>query len=848
MSSTRRLAAIMFTDIAGYTALMQTDEPRAIAIRQRHREVFERQHTAYRGQIVQYYGDGTLSVFDSAVDAVACAVAMQREFQAEPVVPLRIGLHTGDILITETEVIGDGVNLASRVESMAVPGAVLVSESVFDQIKNQPEFKGTSLGLFTFKNVVKPIEVFAIVNEGLQVPNPKNLEGKFLKRTSAEQTWLQRLPIWAKYAGGLVLFLLLAPFIYAPLINLFEAEASSRTIEFTDASGQTVVQEIIPREERREVYLGHFEVSKSDSALEWAGYGLPHALIFDLDQNPYCNTHFEEQKFETALSAQLSAAVAQGTDWLLRGSVQREAAGFSAQVALHRVPSGQLEETFTVKAASLLPLVDSISQALRPALGLTPEQWSATPDLPLSEVLTRVPAAYESYAKAIYDASRRQNPNYLYLMERAVQLDSTFAWAAFTYASVLYYYQRRGEQVRRYLDLALAQIDRMPELYSVYARQLNYKVKGENEKALQLLQLMTQLEPDNTTHWVQLITEAFTQNQYQVSLEAIARSRALQQDQNSTMILEAKSLLLLGRASEGLAVIDAYLRDHPEDEPGMLLKGQILLALHRLPEAKQLFQQGSLLFDNTTPFEDMLAHCTYAEAHAPMTEEEVAPFLGQYWVSNLTQFQFTLSWVIDQLSFQAPSQARFLLYPLTDSTFGTVHSIRAEFGRDEQGNVTYMRVDQGFNRGTLLATPVKEAVATLFEAFRDNDFDRAEALIEPALAAAPQDSFIMLMAQHLSYRREPAFLKQKEQYARLGGIYAGKGYEFRITVRDRNLFYEQLNNTQGLDPFQLYPFKPGHFFILENVRFYLQFEADALSFHYFGKGVKLEAERISDLP
>ena len=128
--STRRLAAIMFTDIAGYTALMQTDEPKAIALRTRHREVFERQHERYRGQIVQYYGDGTLSVFDSAVDAVACAVAMQREFQQEPVVPLRIGLHTGDILISDTEVIGDGVNLASRVESMAVRGAVLVAESV----------------------------------------------------------------------------------------------------------------------------------------------------------------------------------------------------------------------------------------------------------------------------------------------------------------------------------------------------------------------------------------------------------------------------------------------------------------------------------------------------------------------------------------------------------------------------------------------------------------------------------------------------------------------------------------------------------------------------------------------
>ena len=125
--SQRRLAAIMFTDIAGYTAMMQQNEARAIELRQRHREVFERQHAAHRGQIIQYYGDGTLSVFDSAVDAAACAVAMQREFALPPEVPLRIGIHSGDILISETEVIGDGVNLASRVESMAEVGSVLVT-------------------------------------------------------------------------------------------------------------------------------------------------------------------------------------------------------------------------------------------------------------------------------------------------------------------------------------------------------------------------------------------------------------------------------------------------------------------------------------------------------------------------------------------------------------------------------------------------------------------------------------------------------------------------------------------------------------------------------------------------
>lgn len=100
----RKLVAIMFTDIVGYTALMQTDEAEAIRIRSRHREVFEQQHQVYRGKIIQYYGDGTLSIFDSAVQAADCATKIQQQLQrSKPVVPLRIGLHLGDIVFGKTK-------------------------------------------------------------------------------------------------------------------------------------------------------------------------------------------------------------------------------------------------------------------------------------------------------------------------------------------------------------------------------------------------------------------------------------------------------------------------------------------------------------------------------------------------------------------------------------------------------------------------------------------------------------------------------------------------------------------------------------------------------------------------
>ena len=92
---TRRLAAIMFTDIVGYTALMHGDEAVATTARARHRAVFRQQHELHHGEIVQYYGDGTLSVFQSAIEAAKCAVAIQRLLREGEPLPLRTGLHMG---------------------------------------------------------------------------------------------------------------------------------------------------------------------------------------------------------------------------------------------------------------------------------------------------------------------------------------------------------------------------------------------------------------------------------------------------------------------------------------------------------------------------------------------------------------------------------------------------------------------------------------------------------------------------------------------------------------------------------------------------------------------------------
>ncbi|MEP6793080.1 MAG: helix-turn-helix domain-containing protein [Saprospiraceae bacterium] len=174
----RQLAAIMFTDIVGYTALMHGDEAVATSVRARHREVFRQQHEIHHGEIVQYYGDGTLSVFKSAIEAALCAIVIQRLLQEGDPVPLRIGLHMGDIVFNNTEVYGDGVNLASRIQSIGVAGSILLSGKLNDELKNHHDITTVSIGHFELKNITHPVEIFAITNQGIIIPQSSELNGK----------------------------------------------------------------------------------------------------------------------------------------------------------------------------------------------------------------------------------------------------------------------------------------------------------------------------------------------------------------------------------------------------------------------------------------------------------------------------------------------------------------------------------------------------------------------------------------------------------------------------------------------------------------------------------------------
>ncbi len=158
----RRLAAIMFSDIVGSTAVTARSEPAGLALRDRHRDLVRSQVDRYHGRFIEAPGDECLATFESALDSVNCALAMQQALEDAADLQVRIGIHMGETVFRGDEVFGDGVNIAARIITLAEPTEVYVSTEVADALRNQPSLELSSRGEHELKNVGRPIVVFEV--------------------------------------------------------------------------------------------------------------------------------------------------------------------------------------------------------------------------------------------------------------------------------------------------------------------------------------------------------------------------------------------------------------------------------------------------------------------------------------------------------------------------------------------------------------------------------------------------------------------------------------------------------------------------------------------------------------
>ncbi|MBX2826753.1 MAG: hypothetical protein KTR22_01235 [Flavobacteriaceae bacterium] len=500
MSSVRQLAAIMFTDIEGYTAVMGNDEEQAISIRNKHRSIFDHTHSAFEGKIVQYFGDGTLSIFTSAVQAVECALELQLAFiQAE--LPVRIGIHMGDIVYSQEDIIGDAVNIASRIESCAMAGSILISDKVHDQIRNQPQIKTEFLDAFEFKNVEGTIPLFAITNEGLKVPDRKTIKGKLKEplQTNSVKPYRRRHWFGIGVASALLLFFLYFQFFSGP--NPPD-DLSIAVLPFENLS--TDPDSDLFRDGITEDLLT--QLSKLSTL----------RVISRKSVDRYRDSNVPIQEIAKELNVSL----------ILEGSIRKK--GDQVRVSAHLIKTENEEQlwadTYDKTLTDIFTIQTEISEEIVNSLeiNLTSNEQSK-----ISEIQTQNIEAYKLFLMGRKEADKRNRESIaksIQLYEQALELDPNYAEAMAEIANSIYletYYANRDPEeaantAKTYLERAEKINDKVVRIYSVLG--LINNIEGKYDQAKAAFERAITISPNDVTTRRQYSTFFYYNRQYEEQL------------------------------------------------------------------------------------------------------------------------------------------------------------------------------------------------------------------------------------------------------------------------------------------------------------------------------------------
>ena len=403
MTQARDLAAIMFTDIVGYTAIMQANEQKAVAVIKQYNSTLEKLVHQFNGQVINYYGDGSLCIFSNAVDAANCSLDLQKELKSDPGVPLRIGLHIGEVFFENEKALGDGVNVASRIQSLGQENTILVSAEFYDKIKNNSSFSTISLGQFNFKNVTKPLEVSALRNEGLFIPQRSKMEGKLKKKSGKRQITIA--------ASLIILFCAAGFFIYK---TFFTGKAESRSNDQSIAV--LPFMDMSPAKDQE-----YFSDGMSEELLILLSKIQGLKVISRTSSFSFKGKNIDVRRIGENL----------GVANILEGSIRKSGNTIRITAQLIEVSKGtQLwSETYDRELKDIFALQDEISKIIVDILKI---KLSGKQTNQLAGSFTKNPEAYEDYLKGRYHWNTRTDEGIKKAIEYfkdAIRKDSNYAAA-----------------------------------------------------------------------------------------------------------------------------------------------------------------------------------------------------------------------------------------------------------------------------------------------------------------------------------------------------------------------------------------------------------------------------------
>ena len=591
----RRLTAILAADVAGYSRLMGVDEEETLArLKAPRREVVDHRIGEHRGRIVKTTGDGLLAEFASVVDAVRCAVEIQdgmakRNADVPPDrrIEFRVGINVGDIIIDESDIFGDGVNVAARLEALAQPGGICVSRMARDQVRDKLALTFEDLGEQQVKNIARPVRAYRIVTDAA------------VRQAATPALGGRRRVLRRVIAAGTAALILLA--IGAAASRRFYPPHPAPT-----AAGPPAAPSSLP--DKPSIAVLPFANLSGDPAQDYLADGLTDNLVDALAQNPglFVIARNATLNYRGKAVAPQAAAKDLGVRYVLEGSVQKsgDRVRVTAQLIDAVNDNHLLSQKYDRDLTNLFALEDDLSLQIAGALdvqlrGGTIARGMAhdTRNLEAWESLVKATQTYFRFNPA--DAREAQR-----VAQRAVDLDPNYL-AAWQFLAFTYFEQA---------DLGWVQ-DRIAALNR--ARQLNDKVlqldpasagpywlrarlemlpdlpEYDPEAALRDARKSVELAPnDDPSHWTLGVVLFLLGHFDEAAAEFATTLRLNPHPYIWESGFHAVALSATGHYKEAVAEIEGEIAAQPKNPFGLSFRGRIEAFAGHYAEAARWFERA----------------------------------------------------------------------------------------------------------------------------------------------------------------------------------------------------------------------------------------------------------------
>ncbi len=587
----RKLAAIFSTDVVGYSRLMGDDEEATIRTLTAYRAVISSLVQHYRGRVVDSPGDNLLAEFASVVDAVRSAVEIQHTLKEKNAelpdhrrMRFRIGINLGDVIVEGERLYGDGVNIAARLESLAHPGGICISGTVYDHVKSKLALPYEDLGAQTVKNIAEPVRVYRVIMDGIAT-------------TVAQQAGLRRAPhgqkstsVTANQASGMhskrwgVVWLAGFVLLASAIVAVRYLSSPSRRTQSSLLVTEEAKPPALPLPDKPSLIVLPFVNMSNDPDQEYFSDGLTEVLTGDLSKISSLFVIARNSAFTYKGKAVKVQDMGRdmGVRYVLEGSVQRANQRVRIIVQLIEAATGfhlwseQYDRPLTDIFALQDEIVQQIVTTLKLQLTLKEQGWivrKQTTNLEAYDAFLRGVAYFSRYTKET-DVQARQ------LYEKAIALDpqyaDAYAWLSYTYwREWVYRWSANPQALEHALTLvhqALTLDDSLPIAHSL----LSYVLAQQQQ-------------------YDQAITEG-------------DRAIALDPNDADSYARQADVLNIAGRPEDALPLMEQARRLNPRSPPWYLAEvGIAYYSTGRYAEAIPVLQEAISRNPNHIPAHEALA-------------------------------------------------------------------------------------------------------------------------------------------------------------------------------------------------------------------------------------------------